>query len=336
MLTAVSLMLGAVVLLMSGVKGVIWLCLLITLTRGLGQSALSVISLTMVGQWFVKRIDLAMAVYTILLSVGFMIAFPVVGATVIGSGWRVAWAGIGGAILLILVPSALLLVRRAPEGGSVSADPLGQAEAKPADGREGFTLRQALSTTRFWIFALSSSVYGLIASGIAIFNEAILAERGFDASTYHWSLVITALTALVGNFLGGWLTVKWPMKRLMAVAMWLLAGSLLGLPHVSTRVHVVAYALVMGLAGGFVIVIFFSFWSRSFGRTHLGKIQGAAQTLTVVASAVGPLLMAEGVAATGSYAAGFYLLSVIVIALGLSAWFVPVPEDSSTPYATAH
>jgi len=117
--------------------------------------------------------------------------------------------------------------------------------------------------------------------------------------------------------------------------MWLLAGSLLGLPHVSTNAQVVAYALVMGLAGGFVIVIFFSFWSRSFGRVHLGKIQGAAQTLTVLASAVGPLLMAEGVARTGSYAAGFYLLAVIVVALGLSAWFVPVPRDVSANNANS-
>ena len=33
----------------------------------------------------------------------------------------------------------------------------------------------------------------------------------------------------------------------------------------------------MGLAGGFVMVVFFSFWGRAFGRAHLGRIQGAAQ-----------------------------------------------------------
>ncbi|HEV8487251.1 MAG TPA: MFS transporter [Blastocatellia bacterium] len=326
-LTAISLMLGTVVLLMSGVKGVLFVGLLITLTRGLGQSALSVVSLTMVGHWFVRRINLAMAVYTILLSVGFMVAFLVVGAAVIGSGWRVAWAGVGGALLLVLGPAAWLLVRRAPERADIAPDDRGRAEVAPDDTRVGFTLRQALSTTRFWVFALSSSIYGLIASGIALFNESVLAERGFDASTYHRSLAITAITALLGNFLGGWLTARWSMKRLMALAMWLLAASLLGLPRVTTQAHVVAYAIVMGLAGGFVIVIFFSFWSRSFGRAHLGKIQGAAQTLTVLASAIGPLLMAWGVERTGSYAAGFYLLAVVVVALGISAWFVSVPPD---------
>ena len=79
------------------------------------------------------------------------------------------------------------------------------------------------------------------------------------------------------------------MNRLLALAMVLLAGSLVSLPHVSTQTHVAAYAFVMGLAGGFVIVIFFAYWSRAYGRVHLGKIQGAAQALTVVASAVGPL-----------------------------------------------
>ena len=328
-LTTISLMLGTVVLLMSGVKGVLFVALLITLTRGLGQSALSVVSLTMVGHWFVRRISLAMAIYTILLSIGFMIGFVVVGATVVGSGWRVAWAGIGGALVLVLGPAAWLLVRRAPEGADIVSDDRERKEAAPDDTQIGFTLRQALSTTRFWVFALSSSVYGLIASGIGLFNESVLAECGFDASTYHRSLAITAITALVGNFLGGWLTTRWSMKRLMALAMFLLAGSLVGLPHVTTQAHVVAYAIVMGLAGGFVIVIFFSFWSRSFGRTHLGKIQGAAQTLTVLASAVGPLFMAWGVEWTGSYAAGFYLLSVIVVFLGISALCARVPRDLS-------
>lgn len=112
----------------------------------------------------------------------------------------------------------------------------------------------------------------------------------------------------------------------MALAMALLAGALPALPQVKTEMHVVVWAVVMGLAGGFVIVIFFSFWSRAFGRAHLGKIQGAAQSLTVVASAVGPLLLAECVKRTGSYAVMFYILSLVVAALGVSAWLVKTSQ----------
>ena len=321
-LTVVTVSLAGVVLGMSAARSVASIAILITLTRGLGQSALSVVSITMVGQWFVRRLNLAMAVYTVALSIGFMIAFPLIGAIVLALDWRWAWWIVGVALLVGLAPLALLLVRRSPE--SCAIDPAG--ELLPADVSAAihtdYTLREALSTPSFWIFGISSAVYGLIASGIALFNESILAERRFDASTYHRSLIIVALTSLVGNFLGGWIASKWKMNRLLSLAMVLLAGSLVALPHVSTQAHVAIYAAVMGLAGGFVIVIFFSFWSAAYGRKHLGKIQGVAQALTVIASALGPLILAETVSRTGSYASIFYLLTVVVMVLALLAWFV--------------
>ena len=329
-LTLVAAALGGVVLLMSGAEGMALLALLITLTRGLGQSALSVVSITMVGQWFVRRLSLAMGVYTIALSVGFMLAFPLVGSAVIKYGWRAAWAGVGLALLVGLAPLGWLLVRPSPEAAGLAPDGRGPAEDHAADAAVGHTLWQATGTPAFWVFGLASSVYGLAASGIALFNESILAERGFDASTYHRSLVIVALTALVGNFFGGWLASSWRMNRLLTLAMGLLAGSLSALPHVRTEAHVAAYAVVMGLAGGFVIVIFFTFWSRAYGRAHLGKIQGAAQALTVLASAVGPLLLAECVTRTGSYAAMFYALAAVVAGLGVCAWFVALPREPSS------
>ena len=322
-LTAVAVSLACVVFGMSATTNVAAIAVLITLTRGLGQSALSVVSITMVGQWFVRRLNLAMAVYTIALSIGFMLAFPLIGAIVLSNGWRTAWWIIGVALLVGLAPLALLLVRRSPQ----RADPL--LNDLNYNVPRDYTLIQALSTPSFWVFGISSAVYGLIASGIALFNESILAERRFDASTYYRSLIIVALTSLVGNFLGGWIASKWKMNRLLSLAMVLLAGSLAALPHVSTQAHVVIYAAVMGLAGGFVIVIFFSFWSAAYGRKHLGKIQGAAQALTVIASAVGPLVLAEAVSRTGSYASIFYLLTFVVAVLALLAWFVRMPVDGA-------
>ena len=168
-------------------------------------------------------------------------------------------------------------------------------------------------------------MYGLVASGIALFNESILAERGFDPATYYRTLVVTALTALVGNFGGGLLAERWSMKRLLVIAMALLGGSLAVLPRVTTQGQLMAYAVVMGVAGGFVMVIFFSFWGRAYGRAHLGRIQGAAQILTVLASAVGPLVLAQCVAYTGSYATAFHGLAAVVGALGLAALVVREP-----------
>jgi MFS family permease len=323
-LTGIALALGLVVIAMSRTSRLSLLFVLITLTRGLGQSALSVVSLTMVGQWFRQRLDRAMAVYTVVMSIGFMIAFPLVGAMVTKSGWRTAWAGAGWALVLLLAPLAALLVRRSPEavGLPVEGDLAGEGEPVALSG---YSLREALCTSAFWVMATASAFYGLIASGIGLFNESVLRERGFEAAIYHQTLAVTALTALLGNFLGGFLAAKGSMSRLMSVAMLLLMIGLAALPNVRTLWQVMGVAVGMGIAGGFVMVLFFSFWGRVYGRAHLGQIQGAAQTMTVLASAVGPLLLAECFALTGSYAAVFYLLALLVGLLALAAWKLPVP-----------
>ena len=340
-LTVVELALGLVVLAMSQASSYGAILALVTLTRGFGQSALSVASLALVGKWFSRRLPAAMGVYAVAMSIGFMAAFPALGAAVSASGWRVAWAGIGWALVLACAPLTWLLARSTPESCGLPVDGDGAARGETERETEaavgGATLAEAIRSPAFWVFALGAAVYGLVASGIALFNESILSERGFDPSTYYRAVVVTALVALVGNFAGGAFAQKGSLRALMATAMLLLTGALLALPLVVREWHVVAYAVVMGLAGGFVMVIFFSFWGRVYGRAHLGRIQGAAQILTVLASAVGPLLLARCVAATGSYASAFFLLAVIVAVLGIAAAAVPLPQAalSRTTLTTA-
>ena len=336
MATAVPLALGAVVCAMTRTRSFAALAIWVTLTRALGQSALSVVSLAMIGQWFVRRIDAAMAVFSVVMSVGFMIAFPSVGALVQQRGWRAAWLAIGLTLIAAVAPLGWILVRRGPEacgllpdGDRGAAMPRGHAEVS------GYAWIDALRTPAFWIFAIGTSLYGLVASGIGLFNESILAERGFSADIYYQTLAITAMTALAGNFVGGWLATRVALGRLMAVALFVLVAGLLALPHVATRAQVAAWATAMGLGGGLVMVLFFSVWPRVFGRRQLGRIQGAAQALTVVASALGPLLLAWCVERTGSYAAMFRILAGVIAVVAVAALVAPLPREQSGVSARA-
>ena len=326
-LTAIALALGIAVLAMSQVTATMALLVFVTLTRGLGQTALSIVSLAMVGKWFRRRLTWAMGLYSLAMSVGFMIAFPIIGAVVLSSGWRTAWASIGIALVIVLTPVAWLLVRSTPESIGLEMDG-GQMDG-PSNGvsTRDWTLREALASPAFWIFALASSLYGLVASGVGLFNESILAERGFAPDVYHNALAITAITGLGGNFVAGAWAERGSLRGVLVVAMMVLAVALAALPHVSTNAHVVMQAVAMGIAGGFVMVVFFSFWGRAYGHAHLGRIQGAAQVMTVLASAVGPLLLAWCVDATGSYAVAFYALAGAVVLLGASALVTRLPDN---------
>lgn len=343
-LTSVLAALGAVVCAMSATTSVSALGVWITLTRALGQSALSVASLAIVGHWFVKRIDTAMAIYSVAISVGFMAAFPLVGFLVQEWGWRSAWFAIGATILVILAPLAFIIVRRTPEAVGMVPDgdaagrrmPEGRLEPASAEGTEllaGYSWTEALTMPSFWVFAIGTALYGLVASGIGLFNESILGQRGFGPGIYYQTLAVTAMTALVGNFAGGWLARRVPLGRLMSVALLILAAGVAALPYVSTMPHVMAWAVAMGLGGGLVMVLFFSVWGRVFGRRHLGRIQGSAQALTVVASAIGPLLLAWCLESTGSYTAMFHILAATIIAVAVAALLVSLPAAAPVAYS---
>jgi cyanate permease len=75
-------------------------------------------------------------------------------------------------------------------------------------------------------------------------------------------------------------------------------------------------------------MIFFSFLANTFGRKHLRRIQGSAQMMTVLASAIGPLLLAKSHEWTGNYSTVFYALGAVVVVLGISAWVVRLPGEA--------
>jgi len=322
-LTVVIIILAATVLGMSATSHLTLLGVAITLTRGFGQSALSVASLALVGKWFGRSLNHAMGVYSLLVGIGFVAAFPSVGGAVIAYGWRAAWWGVGWALLLVAAPLAWGVARNGPEERGLQFD---GRDSRGSPAVIDVTLPEALRSYAFWIFAASSSMFGLVYSGISLFNQSILEQRGFDASVYHTVLVISTLLGLVANFGGGWLASRWSIQGLMGLGMAVLGCALLALPLVRTYTHVVFYGAAMGISGGVVTVVFFSVWGQIYGRRHLGKIQGCAQMMTVLASAVGPLLLAETLERTGSYDSIFYGLAVVVMALGVSSWLVRLPS----------
>jgi MFS family permease len=319
--------LGLTVWGMSAATGVVAFALVVTLSRGLGQSGLSVVSIGLVGKWFRRRISLAMGVYAVLVGVLFAVGFGVVGYLIREHGWRMAWRDIAFALLFAYLPIAWLLTRSDPRSAGVQADEDG---GKLEESPTGMTLSAALATPAFWVFALATSVFGLAVSGIGLFNEAILRELGFDTKTYHMILAGTALVGLLSQLASGWIGWKWSLRRLMVIALGLYAISLIWLPHVGSLTTLWSNAILMGAAGGMITVVFFAIWPAFFGRAHLGRIQGAAQMLTVLSSAIGPILFAKCQLRTGSFAPALYALAPLVLVLAIATYFVAAPSNSTS------
>ncbi len=332
----VVLMLGLVVWGLSGATAAVGgLFLLLLASRGLGQSALSVCSITTVARWFPGRAGFAMGVYSILLSVWFALAFGAVGYVVREHGWRTAWGQIAVALGFVIAPLAALFHREPTKLAGAKRHVTGATLAGHADGHEGdsatmpgLTLAAAMRSGAFWFFAGGAATFNLVSSGLGLFNEAVLTERGFDRRTFHFFLAGTTLLSLGGQFLCGWLTRRCSHQSLMALALFLYAIGLAMLPGITHGWHLAGVAVPLGLAGGMIIVIFFSVWGDLFGQRQLGRIQGAAQMVTVLSSALGPVVFATSAERWHSYSPLLLVLAGITLLLALSARWVPSPAPA--------
>src|SRR5262249_47295887 len=158
------------------------------------------------------------------------------------------WSGIGVGVTVFGVAAFLFVRMPGPGRGTQPAAP-GEATA------DGLTLAQALRTPAFWVFALATSLYGMIAAGVSLFNQSILEERQFDRGVFLTITTVSPLVGLAGNLATGWLAGRFRHGRLLAAAMLLLALALLAFPLVRSLAEVYAYAVAMGIAGGMVTVI---------------------------------------------------------------------------------
>jgi MFS family permease len=309
--------LGAAVWWMSGVTTWQGLFAGLVLTRGLGQSALSVVSITLVAKAFrPAQLGLAMAWYSVLSAPFHLLLIRLVGdALKAGTDWRTVWATVGACLAGLAVTAALLARQRSP-----AAVP----EDRPEDA--GYTVWQALATPAFWVVAVTISLWGLIYAGVALFNEDIFKERGFPREVYFDVLSLVTVVALASKLLFGWLTRRVSLLKLLAVCLLATAGSLAGLPLATRTWHVYLYGVGLGVASGAVALLFFAAWGKFYGHRDLGRIQGVAQMLTVFASAAGPLVQSAGRRYSGSYAAVFTALAVGVLVLAVLAWFTPLPR----------
>jgi MFS family permease len=325
-LTAVVAALGAVVLWMSRVEGPAELFATLTLSRGLGQGALSVVSMAVVGKWFRRRLGPAMGAYSFLLAIGFVAVTLRVGAVVEAQGWRAAWAEVGWGLLLGVAPLSALLVRSTPEGSGL-ADPAEFASAAGGEGAaEGAPFSAALRSPAFWVLTLAASLFNMTFSAFTFFSESLLEAQGFgDKSTFTTLMAVLMVSGLAANLLAGALSKPSRLGRLLAVGMALLAAALLAFPQVGTVAGALAFAAVLGGSGGVVTVVFFTAYGALYGRRYLGQIQGVAQVLTVFASALGPLLLAVTRDWSGSHALLFQVTAAAAVLFGAASWVVPLP-----------
>ena len=290
----------------------------ILLTRGFGQSALSVISITIIGKWFPRNVSFPMAVYSVLMALGFA-GTAVFGKSYADVNWRQFWSVIGWSVTALACVFLLVARDRTPENDA------SLLQNSNEDSTSDYEHGQAVRTPMFWVCSFAISFYGLITSGSSLFSESILVDQGFTKADYYDSLMWGMMVGVVAKLITGALGLRVRLNRLLSVALLTLTASLVWLTHLTSRAAFYGYVVVYATAGSMLTVLFFSAWSQLYGRQHLGKIQGTAQMITVLFSAIGPALFGYIRDRCHSYVPLIWVLAGISLAAAVTAWLTPLP-----------
>lgn len=164
---------------MSWVGGLLALTLGFLLVRGLGQGALTLVSLHAINIWFRRRRGLAVGIASLGFAIGIAVLPRGIEALISQVGWRQAYRLLGVAVAATILPVGALLFRGSPElfGLQLAPSPAGDSAAT-SDGEAHYTAAQARRSLVFWAFTLGDAFVSALATGLTFHHFDIMQQTG--------------------------------------------------------------------------------------------------------------------------------------------------------------
>ena len=139
--------------------------------RSLGQTALSMVSTSTVNIWFVRLRGKATAITSLAAPVSEIALPPLIYLLIVNNGWRSTWVMLGIAIWVVLLPPAILLVRRTPESVGLKPDMgrkdvLQLSNSQSSEKEDSWTAKQAMKTKAFWLLIFAGTAGSLIGTAM--------------------------------------------------------------------------------------------------------------------------------------------------------------------------
>jgi len=285
---------------------------------GIGSSTVGPAVMSTISRWFAKRRGLAIAIVASGAGIGGVIFAPLSAWLIQDFDWRNAYF-IMGIICLIFMATAASFLRRNPqEMGQVpngtKLAPVSAGEKKATPAVKGLSLREAMHTPSFWIFACILLCFGLN-RGIVVHIAPHVTDIGYSLTTASTVLAVNAGVSIAGRLAMGQLADMIGGRRCIIIAFVLMPLAFLTLLLSHELWALYLFAVLFGLSWGGLAVLRFVTAGELFGTTALGSIMGIVEFFATAGSGVGPILGGAFFDASGNYQ-GTFMIFAIVAAIG--------------------
>ncbi|MEL6354875.1 MAG: MFS transporter [Cyanobacteria bacterium J06627_28] len=318
--------------------------------RFCGQGMLTMTSRTTLGKWFDKRRGQVSGFVGVFIAAGFAIAPYFFSQAIAQLGWRGTWLTLAVIVGFGMSAVGWLLFRDSPEscglrmdGAMVkplgtrltqntpsSNDPNNQNDDGSTSDIWGVTRRQAISTLAFWAVTLAFMSQALSITGITFNIVSIGEEMGIAEAQM---VLIFVPMAVVSTVVGFGMGFACDFVRIQYLFTAMMVGQAIGIASLANLDMAGLFwpaVIGLGISGGSFGTLSTVVLPRFFGRKHLGAIAGVQMMAIVIASALGPSLLAAFKSVTGSYEGGLYACCLFApVVIGLMC-LVQVPTQTNS------
>ena len=268
-----------------------------------------------VNKWFIRKRGWALALGASGISLGSLITPLILTGVVDTFGWRTGYFSLGVLILILVIPVSFFM-RRTPEDHGLLPDGIddyddhGSSDMPESEFRP-FNRSEAIKTGSFWLLVFG---FTFIAAGLAcVLIHAIpfSQESGFARTVGAIGISVNGLANLSSKPVWGFAMQRFH-SRFLVMAAYTISSIGVSLMLVSGPISLIPMLLagffLYGFGFGGTIPLSESLWARYFGRAHIGSIRGITQPVTILGTAVAPVLIGLLFDITDTYRPGFVLV----------------------------
>lgn len=260
--------------------------------RFFGQGMLTHLAMTAMGRWFTVKRGKAVAIAALGLPASEAV-LPFLAVFVIAViGWRMTWAVVAVALLVVSIPILLALLKSEPAvSASDIAEPATSQKTTPDRQRHQWTRGEVLKSPLFYALLPAVMAPPFILTGIFFNQVNIVNAKGWDLSWFAACFAILAGANVVSALVMGTAVDRYGARRLLPVSLVPLAAGIFVLAIFTSTYALPAFMFLAGITLGCISTIQGALWPELYGTRHLGGIRALATAGMVLSTAIAPAFL---------------------------------------------
>jgi MFS family permease len=276
-------------LFMSQVSSAIMLAVAIFLLRHSGQGLMSHTAITSMGRYFHTHRGRAIAIATLGFATGeALLPFAAVIA-IAAVGWRWSYGLVGILLAVGLMPTVLWLLVGHDERHHAHIARQSNREFDPTASERGWTRAEVLRDIRFYLILPGTTAPSLILTAMFFHHLNLADAKGWSHVWITGSYGIYAVATILTSLISGPLIDRLGAVRLVPFMLVPLAAGMVVVSLFDHPLTAWIYLILAGINVGIAHTAVSAMWAEIYGVTNLGAIRSVSTSLSVFASALGPV-----------------------------------------------